>query len=58
MDKIVEEAISKIQELERHIPNGKHVVTGDIRKLRRRSGIWSSCISGSTTAMSLIPAAR
>lgn len=33
MDKIVEEAISKIQELERHIPNGKHVVTGDIRKL-------------------------
>lgn len=33
MDRIVEEAISKIQELEQHIPNGKHVVTGDIRKL-------------------------
>lgn len=33
MDRIVEEAIRKIQELEQHIPNGKHVVTGDIRKL-------------------------
>lgn len=33
MDRIVEEAIRKIQELEQHIPNGKHVVTGEIRKL-------------------------
>lgn len=33
MDRIVKEAITKIQELEKNAPNGKHVVTGDIRKL-------------------------
>ena len=33
MDRIVEEAIHKIQELESNVPDGKHIVTGDIRKL-------------------------
>lgn len=33
MNKIVEEAIGKIQELEKNVPNGKHIITGDIRKL-------------------------
>ena len=33
MNKIVEEAITKIQELEKNAPDGKHIITGDIRKL-------------------------
>ena len=33
MDRIVEEAIRKIQELENDVPDGKHIVTGDIRRL-------------------------
>lgn len=33
MDKIVEEAICKVEELEENTPHGKHIVTGDIRKL-------------------------
>lgn len=33
MEKIVEKAISKIQELEDNVPEGKHIITGDIRKL-------------------------
>lgn len=33
MSKIVEEAIRKIQELEENVPSGKHIITGDIRKL-------------------------
>lgn len=33
MNKIVEEAIGKIQELEENVPKGKHIITGDIRKL-------------------------
>ena len=33
MDKIVEEAIRKIKELEENTPCGKHIITGDVRKL-------------------------
>lgn len=33
MNKIVEEAIGKIKELEQNVPEGKHIITGDIRKL-------------------------
>lgn len=33
MDKIVEKAVSEIHELEENVPEGKHIVTGDIRKL-------------------------
>jgi len=33
MDKIVEKAIWEIQQLEANVPAGKHIVTGDIRKL-------------------------
>lgn len=33
MSKIVDEAISKIKELEQNVPEGKHIITGDIRKL-------------------------
>ncbi len=33
MDKIAAEAVRKIRELEQHVPEGKHIVTGDIRKL-------------------------
>ncbi len=33
MDKIVEKAIWEIQKLEANVPAGKHIVTGDIRKL-------------------------
>lgn len=33
MSKIVEEAIRKIKELEENVPSGKHIITGDIRKL-------------------------
>ena len=33
MNKIVEEAIRKIKELEENTPCGKHIITGDVRKL-------------------------
>lgn len=33
MNEIVEEAITKIHELEKNAPDGKHIITGDIRKL-------------------------
>ncbi len=33
MNKIVEEAIRKIKELEKNTPCGKHIITGDVRKL-------------------------
>lgn len=33
MNKLVEEAIGKIKELEENTPDGKHIVTGDVRKL-------------------------
>ena len=33
MHKIVEEAIQKIKELEANTPYGKHIITGDVRKL-------------------------
>ncbi len=33
MDRIVEKAISEIQELKENVPVGKHIITGDIRKL-------------------------
>ena len=33
MNKIVEEAIGKIGELEANVPEGQHIITGDIRKL-------------------------
>lgn len=33
MNKIVEEAIRKIKELEESAPYGKHIITGDVRKL-------------------------
>lgn len=33
MNKIVEEAIRKIKELEENTPSGKHIITGDVRKL-------------------------
>lgn len=32
-DRIVEEAISRIREMEQHVPEGKHLVTGEIRAL-------------------------
>ena len=33
MNNIVEEAIRKIKELEESTPYGKHIITGDVRKL-------------------------
>lgn len=33
MNQIVEEAVRKIQELNQQVPEGKHIITGDIRKL-------------------------
>jgi len=33
MNKIVEEAIRKIKELEENTPSGKHIITKDVRKL-------------------------
>lgn len=33
MNNIVEEAIRKIKELEENTPYGKHIITGDVRKL-------------------------
>ena len=33
MNKIVEEAIRKIKELEENTPCEKHIITGDVRKL-------------------------
>lgn len=33
MNIIVEEAIEKIKELQEKTPNGKHIITGDVRKL-------------------------
>lgn len=33
MDQIVKEAVERIQKLEEKVPEGKHIVTGDIRKL-------------------------
>lgn len=36
MDYIVEEAVCRIQELEKQTPEGKHIVTGDIRRLSAR----------------------
>lgn len=36
MDHIVEEAVCRIQELEKQTPEGKHIVTGDIRRLSAR----------------------
>lgn len=33
MNKIVEEAIKKIKELEENTPSGKHIITGDVRNL-------------------------
>lgn len=33
MNKLVEEAIRKIKELEENTPCGKHIITGDVRKL-------------------------
>lgn len=33
MNKIVKEAIRKIKELEENTPCGKHIITGDVRKL-------------------------
>lgn len=36
MDLIVEQAISEIKELADKVPQGKHIVTGDIRKLSAR----------------------
>ena len=36
MNKIVEEAIRKIKELEENTPYGKHIITGNVRKLSSR----------------------
>lgn len=33
MNPLIKEAIHGIQELENHVPDGKHILTGDIRKL-------------------------
>ncbi len=33
MNKIVTEALSKIKEMEENTPYGKHIITGDVRKL-------------------------
>ena len=33
MNHIVEEAVGRIEELEKKAPEGKHIVTGDIRRL-------------------------
>lgn len=33
MNKIVEEALYSIQEMEENVPEGKHIITGDIRKM-------------------------